>query len=83
MCLQFGTSLKETIEHWNKGTNIWLRMLVYNRYKNNRTVLTYALSSFWHGFYPGYYLTFASGALFTFASRAVSLLLFLCNGGPK
>ena len=25
----------------------------------------------WHGFYPGYYLTFLGGALFTVASRAV------------
>ncbi|XP_054266033.1 lysophospholipid acyltransferase 6-like [Macrosteles quadrilineatus] len=68
---EFGTSLKETIEYWNKGTNVWLRMIVYDRCKNYRTLLTYALSSFWHGFYPGYYLTFAGGALFTFASRAV------------
>jgi lysophospholipid acyltransferase 1/2 len=65
-------SLKEAIEHWNKGTNLWLRMLVYDRCRHYRTALTYALSSMWHGFYPGYYLTFAGGALFTFASRTVS-----------
>jgi Predicted membrane protein len=47
-------------------------MLVYERAPRFRTVLTYALSALWHGFYPGYYLTFMSGALFTFASRAVS-----------
>ncbi|XP_015593100.1 lysophospholipid acyltransferase 1 isoform X5 [Cephus cinctus] len=64
-------SLKDAIEQWNKGTNRWLRMIVYERVKKNGTILTYALSAIWHGFYPGYYLTFASGALFTFASRAV------------
>lgn len=64
-------SLKDSIDHWNKGTNRWLRMVVYERAGPNRTTFTYALSAVWHGFYPGYYLTFASGALFTFASRSV------------
>lgn len=64
-------SLKESIEHWNKGTNRWLRFLVYERQKNQKLVYTYALSALWHGFYPGYYLTFASGAFFTMASRSV------------
>jgi hypothetical protein len=47
-------------------------MVVYDRVKKNKTNLTYALSAIWHGFYPGYYLTFANGALITFASRSVS-----------
>lgn len=66
-----GLNLRDCIEQWNKGTNCWLRLVVYDRVKKNATVLTYALSAFWHGFYPGYYLTFASGALFTFAARKV------------
>ncbi|XP_003424410.1 lysophospholipid acyltransferase 1 isoform X2 [Nasonia vitripennis] len=64
-------SLRDSIEAWNKGTNRWLRMIVYERVERNKTVFTYALSALWHGFYPGYYLTFAGGAFFTFASRAV------------
>jgi hypothetical protein len=68
---EFGLSLRDSIEQWNKGTTRWLRMLVYERAPRFRTVLTYALSALWHGFYPGYYLTFMSGALFTFAARAV------------
>uniref|UniRef100_A0A1B6GW33 Uncharacterized protein n=1 Tax=Cuerna arida TaxID=1464854 RepID=A0A1B6GW33_9HEMI len=81
---EFGSSLRESIEHWNKGTNVWLRMLVYDRYKRYPTVLTYAVSSFWHGFYPGYYLTFAGGALFTFASRSVrhSIIRDFFQGTP-
>lgn len=66
-----GLNLRDCIEHWNKGTNRWLRLIVYDRVKTNATALTYALSAFWHGFYPGYYLTFASGALFTFAARKI------------
>lgn len=68
---EFSTSLRDSIEAWNMGTNRWLRMVMYERHKKFGTVLTYALSALWHGFYPGYYLTFASGALFTFASRSM------------
>ncbi|CAG9860475.1 unnamed protein product [Phyllotreta striolata] len=68
---EFATSLKQAIEAWNKGTNAWLRMIVYERVIGYPTVATYLLSALWHGFYPGYYLTFLSGALFTFASRQV------------
>lgn len=68
---ELGKSLKESIEGWNMGTNTWLRMVVYERRKKYATELTYALSAIWHGFYPGYYLTFFSGAMFTFAARTV------------
>ncbi|XP_017772737.1 PREDICTED: lysophospholipid acyltransferase 1 [Nicrophorus vespilloides] len=68
---EFGTNLKESIEAWNIGTNRWLRMIVYERVDNYATMLTYGLSALWHGFYPGYYLTFANGALFTFAARSM------------
>lgn len=68
---EFGSSLKESIDAWNKGTNMWLRFIVYKRVTKYSTLLTFALSAIWHGFYPGYYLTFLSGALFTFASRTM------------
>ncbi|XP_076287832.1 lysophospholipid acyltransferase 6 isoform X2 [Lasioglossum baleicum] len=66
---EMSLSLRDSIEHWNKGTNRWLRSLVYERVKRNKLVYTYALSALWHGFYPGYYLTFANGAFFTVVSR--------------
>ncbi|XP_075231677.1 lysophospholipid acyltransferase 6 isoform X2 [Lycorma delicatula] len=72
LSFEMGITLKDSIDHWNKGTNVWLRMVVFERVpRRYGTILTYSLSAFWHGFYPGYYLTFASGALFTYASRAV------------
>lgn len=73
MCLQVASNLRNSIDAWNKGTNRWLRIMVYERVRSHSTALTYGLSALWHGFYPGYYLTFASGALFTFGARAVSL----------
>lgn len=79
-------SLKESIEHWNKGTNRWLRSLVYERVKHNKIVYTYVLSAIWHGFYPGYYLTFANGAFITVVSRVTRRKIrpyFLRNKATK
>ena len=34
------------------------------------TFAVYVVSAFWHGFYPGYYLTFLTGALINIAERS-------------
>lgn len=70
--LQFelASNMRQAINSWNCGTNRWLRSIVYDRVpKKYGTVLTFALSAVWHGFYPGYYLTFATGALVVTAAR--------------
>ncbi|XP_063851703.1 lysophospholipid acyltransferase 6-like [Scylla paramamosain] len=64
-------SLRDTLEAWNSGTMKWLRFMVYERATVQKTLFTYMLSSMWHGFYPGYYITFVSGAYFTIAARYV------------
>lgn len=53
------------IGNWNINTNLWLRNYVYLRVtpKGKKpgfqaTLATFVTSAFWHGFYPGYYLTF-------------------------
>ncbi|XP_006618896.1 lysophospholipid acyltransferase 2 [Apis dorsata] len=66
---EMALTLRDSIEHWNKGTNRWLRSIVYERAKYNKLVFTYSLSALWHGFYPGYYITFANGAFFTIVAR--------------
>ena len=85
--LQFGLSLRDSIDNWNKFTNRWLRFVVYERTNPRvRTVLTYGLSAIWHGFYPGYYITFLGGALCTLGSRAVRRSVrpyFLANRASK
>lgn len=55
---QFGLSLRDSIDNWNKFTNRWLRFVVYERTSRGKTFLTYALSAIWHGFYPGKYFFF-------------------------
>lgn len=70
---QLGTNFRDCLNNWNIGTNFWLRFVVYERTsKKYATILTFSLSALWHGFYPGYYLTFATGALFVEAARKVS-----------
>ncbi|XP_052898653.1 lysophospholipid acyltransferase 6 [Anopheles moucheti] len=70
MEFEFGTNFRNCINAWNTGTNRWLRMVVFERVpKRYGTVLTFSLSALWHGFYPGYYMTFATGALIVMAAR--------------
>jgi len=59
------------LEYWNKTTQVWLRRTAYDRNRKYKLLLTYTLSALWHGFYPGYYVTFLGGAFFTLAARNV------------
>ena len=61
------------IMEWNVSTNRWLNQYIYQRlgrtFKTNLS--TYLVSALWHGFYPGYYVTFVSGALYTALNRLI------------
>ncbi|ORY50451.1 membrane bound O-acyl transferase [Rhizoclosmatium globosum] len=57
------------IGHWNMFTNRFLHRNVYMRLVENggvnkgiAQVITKVTSAFWHGWYPGYYLTFVGAA---------------------
>ncbi|KAJ2650456.1 Lysophospholipid acyltransferase [Coemansia sp. RSA 1250] len=76
--VETGSSLRQLIDSWNIGTNTWLRHHVYlriaqrpegSRASTRATVLTFLVSAWWHGFYPGYYLTFVMAALSANAAR--------------
>ncbi|KIY71758.1 endoplasmic reticulum protein [Cylindrobasidium torrendii FP15055 ss-10] len=69
-------NFKGILDSWNMKTNVWLRECVYKRVTPKgkkpgfRSTLTTSLTSaFWHGVYPGYYLTFFLGGLITAAAR--------------
>lgn len=50
----------------------WLSTYCYMRVPRSiQFQATYFLSAFWHGFYPGYYLTFMSVPLFQNLERAI------------
>lgn len=80
VCFQTATSLKVNIDCWNKMTIVWLRRVVYDRSpRAYSTWAVFAVSAIWHGFYPGYYLTFFSAALCTVAARLVSSAMVICH----
>lgn len=68
------------LEGWNMNTNNWLRNYMYLRVtpKGKKpgfraSLATFVTSAFWHGFAPGYYLTFVLAAfLQTIAKSKVS-----------
>ncbi|KAF9202846.1 lysophospholipid acyltransferase [Haplosporangium sp. Z 27] len=73
-----GESIKDLSDSWNKGTNIWLKYSVYFRVLAPgakpgalQTFATFAVSAFWHGFYPGYYLMFISTAITLTAGKTL------------
>ncbi|CAH1772913.1 unnamed protein product, partial [Owenia fusiformis] len=69
--VELGTSLKVILDNWNITTTQWLRFVVYERVKVQKTLLVFAVSAFWHGFYPGYYFTFGGGAFLIMAARKI------------
>ncbi|KAG4067763.1 hypothetical protein HA402_005535 [Bradysia odoriphaga] len=72
---ELATNVRDAINNWNLGTNRWLRNVVYDRVpKQYGTYLVFALSALWHGFYPGYYITFAYMALTVTAARTARKL---------
>eukprot|EP01104_Vermistella_antarctica_P017299 TRINITY_DN6102_c0_g1_i2.p1 TRINITY_DN6102_c0_g1~~TRINITY_DN6102_c0_g1_i2.p1 ORF type:complete len:483 (+),score=104.42 TRINITY_DN6102_c0_g1_i2:193-1641(+) len=68
--VEWPTTMRDTANEWNLGVAHWLKHYVYLRLtpKGQRpttfnTVVTYLVSAFWHGFYPGYYMFFVSCGL--------------------
>lgn len=70
--------------NWNINTNNWLRNYVFLRVtpKGKKpgfraTMATFVTSAFWHGFYPGYYLTFVLASFNQYIAKSK------CIGHPS
>ena len=67
MKVEFGQNFREILANWNICSANWLKTHIYTRMIQSgwsATVSTYTtnlVSAFWHGFYPGYYLSFITG----------------------
>ncbi|XP_022105774.1 lysophospholipid acyltransferase 2-like [Acanthaster planci] len=68
---QTATSLKTLIDSWNITCAMWLKYVCFDRVPSHKRFLTFVLSAFWHGFYPGYFATFISGSLMVSAAAKV------------
>ena len=62
---------------WNINTNNWLRNYVYLRVTPRgkkpgfrASLITFGTSALWHGFYPGYYLTFVLASFIQTAAKS-------------
>ncbi|KAH6580424.1 hypothetical protein BASA50_001745 [Batrachochytrium salamandrivorans] len=72
--VELGQCPREIIEGWNKKTAGWLKRCVYLRVapwtsSSIATGITNLVSAFWHGLYPGFYLSFGSGIFVVLAGR--------------
>ncbi|KAF9028332.1 MBOAT-domain-containing protein [Hymenopellis radicata] len=74
--IEFPSNFKGILDSWNMKTNIWLRECVYKRVARKgkkpgfkSMMITSMTSAFWHGIYPGYYLTFMLGGFITAVAR--------------
>ncbi|KAH6624912.1 MBOAT, membrane-bound O-acyltransferase family-domain-containing protein [Chaetomium sp. MPI-SDFR-AT-0129] len=63
--VEFAQNTRGYLEGWNINTNKWLRNYVYLRVTPRgkkpgfrASLATFTTSAFWHGFHPGYYLSF-------------------------
>jgi lysophospholipid acyltransferase len=81
--VEFAQNPRGYLAGWNMNTNNWLRNYVYLRVTPRgkkpgfrASLLTFATSALWHGFYPGYYLTFILASFVqTVAKRKMPLPL--------
>ena len=71
--LETGENVKACWDGWNKFTAIWLRRYIYVRVPIPALCLpvTFFISAFWHGFYPGYYLSFLFSVPLTECARTM------------
>lgn len=68
--VELATNFRSAMTGWNIATSNWLRRCVYERApKGFELMFAFGMSALWHGFYPGYYLTFLSCALFQETAR--------------
>jgi hypothetical protein len=65
---ELASDVQNMSKNWNKKTSFWLTRYVYIRTGGNLFAV-YAMSAFWHGFYPGYYIFFLSVPIATFCDR--------------
>lgn len=75
--VEIAQNVHEITNNWNLCTNDWLKSHVYENAmshgfsKQTSTYITNTVSALWHGFYPGYMLTFVSGGVMTDLGRKI------------
>lgn len=84
--VELAQNTRAYLGNWNIKTNTWLRNYVYLRVTPmgkkpgfRASLATFTTSAIWHGFYPGYYMTFVLASFVqTVAKSTIFLLLNQC-----
>lgn len=61
LAVETRASLGDMTKNWNTAVQSWLELYIFKRAPRAGGLnkwLTFLASAFWHGFYPGYYLSF-------------------------
>ena len=79
LAIETAQNSRDYLGNWNINTNHWLRNYVYLRVtpKGKKpgfraSLATFSTSAFWHGFYPGYYLSFVFAAFIQTVAKSKS-----------
>ena len=77
--VEFAQNSRAYLGYWNINTNNWLRSYIYLRVtpKGKKpgfraSMATFVTSAFWHGFEPGYYLTFILASFVQTVAKSMS-----------
>eukprot|EP00741_Cyanophora_paradoxa_P009934 tig00000157_g9623.t1 len=75
--VELAENFKEANSKWNRTVATYLERYVYRRCGRGlpATAATFFVSAFWHGFYPGYYISFVSAAFAVQAARYLRRVL--------
>ncbi|KAM0515605.1 hypothetical protein ACHAPS_009056 [Verticillium nonalfalfae] len=77
--VELAQNVRGYLGSWNMNTNKWLRNYVYLRVTPRgkkpgfrASLMTFGTSALWHGFYPGYYMTFILASLIQTVAKSKS-----------
>jgi len=72
MGIELAPNLRSVTDNWNIQTHFWVKYVCYDRTPSALSLtLSYILIAAWHGFYPGYWISFVQAAVLTQTSRLV------------
>uniref|UniRef100_A0A915PW50 Lysophospholipid acyltransferase 7 n=1 Tax=Setaria digitata TaxID=48799 RepID=A0A915PW50_9BILA len=80
--IELNGSFRGGMRAWNRTVQFWLANYVYKRVPRSvGMLLTMSVSAYWHGVHPGYFLSFLTVPLCTFAEdKILSLIPTDSNG---
>lgn len=82
--IELAPNLRSVTDNWNIQTHNWIKYVCYDRCPESLSLISsYVLIALWHGFYPGYWISFVQAAILTKTSRLVRRVvrpLFLAPG---